>query len=267
MRFKSYDQFLNEGWFEKAKQFLKKVGNFFSGLGSRILNGLILQKDKKLPKGVTIYPTQSDLALLSDLGVSVSAPKLKVEKLSESVLFLNEQIVNEDAVKTEYPDHGKIKDVHVDELEDYIKDVVEGGAKVRPLLVWGAPGIAKTAIINCIAKEYYGPKAKEERRIIDFDLMTMSPEEFFMPYIKNKDSKDARSSRLPDEWLPLRRVDDPGAEKELNGPDGKGGIIFFDEIARCPIKVQNVCLTLMNERRLGNYVLGEKWCIIAEANR
>ena len=82
MRFKSYDQFLNEGWFEKAKQFLEKVGNFFSGLGSRILNGLILQKDKKLPKGVTIYPTQSDLALLSDLGVSVSAPKLKVEQLS-----------------------------------------------------------------------------------------------------------------------------------------------------------------------------------------
>jgi hypothetical protein len=262
MRFQSYDQFLNESFLEKAKSLLKKIGDFFTGVGSRILNALILQKEKKLPKGVTIYPSQSDIKLLSELGVNVQAPTLKVKEIKESI-----EPVDEAVVKTEYPDRGKIQDVHMAQLVNFIKDTVEGGKNVRPLLIWGAPGIAKTAIINTIAKEYFGKNAKQDKRLIDFDLMTISSEEFFMPYIKDKDTPNPKSSRLPDEWLPMRRIDEPGKEDEINGADGKGGIIFFDEIARCSIKVQNVCLTLMNERRLGSYVLGEKWAIIAAANR
>ena len=104
--------------------------------------------------------------------------------------------------------------------------------------------------------------------MIDFDLMTVSPEDFFMPTVLNQDDEEkARKGSVPDAWLPVRPIDKPDLEKDINGPDGKGGILFFDEIARCSTKVQNVCLKLIDERKIGNYVLGDKWIIICAANR
>jgi hypothetical protein len=121
--------------------------------------------------------------------------------------------------------------------------------------------------LNFIAKEYFGSDAKEKRRLIDFDLMTMSGEDFFMPAVSNRDTPDAKGARLPDEWLPVYRIDDPAGDERVNGVDGKGGILFFDEIARCKVSVQNVCLKIIDERRVGSYVLGSKWVIICAANR
>jgi DNA polymerase III delta prime subunit len=266
MRFKSYDQFLNEGLFDKAKELLKKVGDWFRGIGSFFLNVLLLQKEKKLPKGVTIYPTRSDVKLLKDNGVDISIPKIPA--LKESWIPREfDQLVYEKTIETRYPDLGKVRDVNFDELQEAIRDSVEGGVDVKPLLVWGAPGIGKTAIINAVAKEYFGANAKEEKRMIDFDLMTMSPEDFFLPSIQGKDTDDPKVVRAPDSVLPVRRIDDKKAEDVINGPDGKGGILFFDEVARCSPKMQQVCLKLIDERKIGNYVLGEKWVIICAANR
>ena len=266
MRFQSFEQFLNEGILDKTKEILKKIGDYFKGVGSKFLNAIIFQKERKLPKGVTIYPTTGDLKLLRDNGITIAAPKLPVMK--ESLLSdLSFKSLNETQIQTKYPDMGKVVDVDSKEMESYIRDCVEGGPNVKPLLIWGAPGIGKTAIINAVAQEYFGSGAKEERRMIDFDLMTMSPEDFFMPSIVNKDTPEAKGVRLPDEWLPVRRIDDEATEDVINGPDGKGGILFFDEIARCNTKVQNVCLKLIDERKLGNYILGKKWVIIAAANR
>lgn len=268
MRFKSYGDFLYEGFLDRVKQFLRKVGDFFKGPGSRFLNSLILQKEKRIPKGVTIYPTSEDVKILQDNGVAIDPPTLSVRE-SRNELFgkkLNEEIL-EAVINTKYPDAGKIKDVNAEELENFIRDTIEGGKDVKPLLVWGAPGIGKTAILNAIAKEYFGKGAKEERRLIDFDLMTMSGEDFFMPSVANKDTAQAKGARLPDEWLPVYRIDDPGGDERVNGPDGKGGILFFDELARCKTSVQNVCLKIIDERRVGSYVLGSKWAIICAANR
>jgi len=266
MRFKSYDEFLNESFLSNVKKLIKKVGDYFTGQGSRFLNLLVAQKEKHLPKGVTVYPTSEDIAILKDYGVTVTVPKIPSLKESEN-LWDGKPLVNEAIISTKYPDMGKVKDVDSKGLDNFIRDTVEGGKNVKPLLIWGPPGIGKTAIINAIAKEYFGPEAKEERRLIDFDLMTMSPEDFFIPTVTNKDTAQAKGARLPDEWLPVRRIDDKEAEKEINGPDGKGGILFFDEIARCSTKVQNVCLKIVDERKIGNYVLGENWVIICAANR
>lgn len=267
MRFKNYNEFVNEGFLDTVKKALKKIGDFFSGVGSWFLNGLILQKDDKLPKGVTFYPTKTDISLMKDLGVSVTAPK--VPALKESKSFVDKFLhLFEEVISTKYPDRGRIPDVDSKELRNSLRDAIEGGSGTKPLLIWGAPGIGKTAIINAISKEYFGAGAKEERRMIDFDLMTMSPEDFFLPTVINKDDeKKARKGTVPDAWLPVRAIDDKEAEKDINGPDGKGGILFFDEIARCSPKVQNVCLKLIDERKIGNYVLGDKWIIICAANR
>lgn len=261
MRFKNYEDFLNEGFFDKVKSLVKMVGSWFKGVGSFFLNGLLLQSNKKLPKGVTFYPAPIDIEILKDNGVNIDYPRLPVR---EGRTY---ERIEEAVIQTKYPDAGKIRDVNAAELDAFIRDTVEGGKDIKPLLVWGAPGIGKTAILNAIAKEYFGPDAKEKRRLIDFDLMTMSGEDFFMPSVTGRDTPDAKGARLPDEWLPVYRIDDPDGDKRVNGPDGLGGILFFDEIARCKVSVQNVCLKIIDERRVGSYVLGSKWVIICAANR
>ena len=273
MRFKSYEQFLNEnineGILDSLKAIVKRVGNFFKGVGAQFLNMFVLRNDNKLPKGVTIYPTTVDIALLKSYGVEVTMPEIpKMDTEAPAKKTVVEHLkVNEVRIEQKYPDLGKVVDVDLNSLESYLRDCVEGGKDVKPLLVWGAPGIGKTAIINAIAKEYYGENAKQQRRMIDFDLMTMSPEDFFIPTVKDKNSEDPKAVRVPDEWLPVRRIDDEASEKNINGPDGKGGILFFDEIARCSTKVQNVCLKIIDERKIGNYILGSKWVIVCAANR
>jgi hypothetical protein len=204
MRFRNYEEFLNEGFMDTARKLIKKVGDFFRGVGSRFLNALILQKEKSLPRGVTLYPTSEDIALLKDNGVTVMVPALP--SMKESLEYVTEAVIN-----TKYPDTGKVKDVNSQEMMEYIRDAVESGKDSKPLLIWGAPGIGKTAIINALGMEYFGPKAKEEKRVIDFDLMTMSPEDFFMPAVSDRDTPKARGTRLPDEWLPIRRIDRPEA--------------------------------------------------------
>ena len=174
-------------------------------------------------------------------------------------------------VKLEHP-NPNVENVNVREFKEFIRDTVDSGVKGTPLLIWGAPGIGKTAIIESIAEEYFGNNAKSTRHIIDYDLMTMAPEDFFLPTVQGKTANgdvgpDTRAVRIPDAPLPLYKIDDPEGDSKANGPDGKGGIIFFDEIARCSSPVQNVCLKLINERRIGEWKLGSKWVMIAAANR
>ena len=202
-----------------------------------------------------------DIELLSSYGVKIAAPK--IPKINESFDPIDEAVIG-----TKYPNIGKVIDVDIEELFDELELSVEGGPGVKPLLIWGAPGIGKTAIINAIAKKYFGANAKDEKRFIDFDLMTRSAEDFFLPFVANRDD-EARAKRgeAPDTFLPVRRIDRPEDEELVNGPDGKGGILFFDEIARCNPRVQNVCLKLIDERKIGNYVLGKQWTIVCAANR
>lgn len=166
----------------------------------------------------------------------------------------------------------EIQNVGIEEFKEALRDSIVGAQDINPLLVWGAPGIGKTAIVEDVAKEFYGANAKEQRRIVDYDLMTMAPEDFFLPTIQGRTENgdigpDTRAVRVPDAPLPLYKVDDPDGDAKANGPDGKGGIIFFDEIARCSGAVQNVCLKLINERRIGDWILGSKWVMVAAANR
>ena len=179
--------------------------------------------------------------------------------------------MSENKVKLEHP-NPEIQNVGIEEFKEAIRDSVVGGKRINPLLVWGAPGIGKTAIVEAVGLEFFGENAKTERKVIDYDLMTMAPEDFFLPTVQGKDENgdigpNTRAVRVPDAPLPLYKIDDPDGDAKANGPDGKGGIIFFDEIARCGTAVQNVCLKLINERRIGDWILGSKWVMVAAANR
>lgn len=250
------ESIINEGLLDTIKSVIKKVGDWFTGKGSHFLNLLKLQEDKKLPGKVKIIPSASDVEImktLDDKFKTSSIPKIKVnENLSESEFEEFISKLNEDAVQLHYD---KATNIGKAQLLKKIKLSIE---TKMPILIWGAPGIGKTSLVNEVVE-------LRKARLEDVPLSTMVPEDFAIPSI-DKETKTA--TRYPLDWLPVYHVDEGKAGNErVNGPDGKGGVLFLDELTRAHETVLNVCLKLINERRMGNYILGSEWAIICAANR
>lgn len=109
------------------------------------------------------------------------------------------------------------------------------------LLVWGPPGIGKTAIAYQVAR-------KLGRKLVVAPIATMDAADARMPQIK-----DGRVSFLVADWLPT----------EADGPC----ILFVDEINRGRTDVQNAFLSLCGpERRMGSYALPDACAILGAAN-
>jgi hypothetical protein len=275
---KSFEQFrseimeskkLNEGILDTVKKTLKKIGDFFSGAGSKFLNALVFQTKGDLPKSVKIYPNQADLAVLKMQGETVKEPALPEAYSTHK----EDEAIMEAKIELEHPDP-TVVNIDTKKMKFLLETQIRAGQKERepaPILFWGAPGIGKTAIIEQVSK--FHDMSMGNNRLIVVDLATMRPEDFFLPAAKGGVGKDydpsSKSVRLPVEWLPLYDVKlGEEGNKEANGVDNKGGIIFFDEIARCSAEVQDICLKLCDDsRRVGNFKLGSKWVIICAANR
>lgn len=261
-------QKVNEGLLDAVKDLVKKVGDWFKGTGSGFLNLLIKQEKGLLPKGVKIYPNKADLAILAKEHV----PYHKLA-LPESYTSIDDEPILEAMLKLEHPD-SDIENIDTEEFKFKIESQIRATQKGRepgPILIWGAPGIGKTAIIEAIGSLH--DIRLNNSRLLVFDLATMRPEDFFLPAAKggvNKEFTDqTRATRLPVDLLPVYdvRLGEKG-DAEANGIDGKGGLMFFDEIARCAPEIQDVLLKLCDDsRRIGNYKLGSKWSIICAANR
>jgi hypothetical protein len=50
-------------------------------------------------------------------------------------------------------------------------------------------------------------------------------------------------------------------------PKAGAGILFLDELSQSVPTVQAACLQLVLDRRIGEYVLPENWCVVAASNR
>jgi MoxR-like ATPase len=66
-----------------------------------------------------------------------------------------------------------------------------------------------------------------------------------------------RARWIAPDFLP--RAAEPGGDSR--------GILFLDELAQAPLSVQNACLQLTLDRRIGEYVLPDGWSIVAASNR
>lgn len=254
---------------------LKKVGEFFTGIGSVFMNAMVNQSNGSTPAGVTIYPSSTDRRLLEKEGVSVNIK----EPVSESKINLADYPERTDKIDEEkipMSHQGDVDNVTTTEMGQQFKDLIvalQDGVVRDPsklnMLIWGAPGIGKTAIIKAIGKEFNFTQGNQ--RFIRVDLQAMEPTDFLLPYVNKDDTQGFTAGDAKKVWLPMYdtfKYDDAEGNAIANGPDGRGGIMFFDEIARCKPAVKDVVMKLFDsDRGIGTWKLGNKWLLVAAANR
>lgn len=257
---------LNEaGFFGKAlgaiKKFFKKIGKLFyfeseEGQVEPVMlpvNTGILVKDKSLPAFVGYVASPDDISL--EPGLSSLTDQKLISKYKSMEGAVNEAEV---PLKHENPN---MRNVDRESLYRMIRMALND-PKATPLMIWGAPGIGKTQIVEQMVK------AKGAGRLIDVQTSKMAPDDWSLPYVQEiEGGKVVKSIDIPKSWLPVYTpTGDPEKDKKLDEALGKG-VLFLDELSRANEAVQNTCLKLVNQRIIGDAVIGSQWIIISASNR
>lgn len=113
-------------------------------------------------------------------------------------------------------------------------------APIRPVFIWGAPGIGKSALVERFAGEVGLP-------CVSLLGSQLAPEDIIgIPRINGETS----------EFLPPKMI----ARKEPY-------VLFLDELNACSQEVQKAFYSLIHERRIGEYRLPEGSVVIGAGNR
>ena len=176
--------------------------------------------------------------------------------------------VGSETLKTEIMDYFKIKTTMAN-YYDKPKDqrdaaAAEKGMKAKPIFIYGAPGIGKTEIVAGCCDELNVP-------LLFLDVQFMNPEDFkgvpsvheIRPAKVNKET-----GGIEDPGAGFTRANPPSLFPRDNGKNGKGGIIFMDELNRSQQSVLNTMMQFIQQGRIGEeYVLPNRWCLVAAGNR
>lgn len=110
----------------------------------------------------------------------------------------------------------------------------------RPVFLWGAPGLGKSAIVKSAAKA-------DSRAMHDVRAVLLDPVDLRgIPQIK-----DGRTRWAPPEFLPTE----------------DRSVLFLDELPQAAPLVQSACLSLLLDRTIGEYRLPDGACVVAAGNR
>ncbi len=113
-------------------------------------------------------------------------------------------------------------------------------APVRPVFIWGAPGIGKSALVEQFAEQVGMP-------CVSMLGSQLAPEDIIgIPRINGEVS----------EFLPPKMI----AQKEPY-------VLFLDELNACSQEVQKAFYSLIHEHRVGEYHLPEGSVVIGAGNR
>tara|TARA_Y200000002_G_C22630031_1_gene642071 strand:+ start:292 stop:1377 length:1086 start_codon:yes stop_codon:yes gene_type:complete len=114
----------------------------------------------------------------------------------------------------------------------------------RPIMIWGAPGIGKSDIIQQIGTD-------QKREVIDIRLPLWEPTDIKgIPFFNSKKNSM--------EWAP---------PSELPSDPKSKAILFLDEINAAAPAVQAAAYQLILNRKVGTYKLPEGVSIVAAGNR
>lgn len=169
--------------------------------------------------------------------------------------------INEVKMHTEDP-AAKYNVVDTDELKEEITLCFKNKNLAR-LMIWGAPGIGKTAILMSVLDSL--PNGKEYNLVVK-TLSNETPDNFTLPKYVEIDGQE-KATDVPKTWLPVfKPIGDRDRDQMLDDACGKG-LLFIDELSRATPQVLNVILPLVNEGIFNGYKLGSGWVIIVASNR
>ena len=115
----------------------------------------------------------SGAASLNSRCSTIETWKAAARQISESSESYNSDAIMETLKLAS--DDTEVLDVDEKMLEHEIEKVLRKGAKATPLLIWGAPGVGKTAIVNAVLKRVKG----QNSRMLDMQLSMKDHDEFF----------------------------------------------------------------------------------------
>ena len=124
--------------------------------------------------------------------------------------------------------------------QEELLEILLNVAPVRPVFIWGAPGIGKSALVEQFAIEVGMP-------CVSLLGSQLAPEDIIgIPRINGDTS----------EFLPPKMI----ARKEPY-------VLFLDELNACSQEVQKAFYSLIHERRIGEYHLPEGSIVVGAGNR
>ena len=174
----------------------------------------------------------------------------------------SEATINEVKMHTEDPEAKYNIIVDNEGLKRHIKMALTN-KKLARLMIWGAPGIGKTAILMNVLDEYEDFK---DYNLVVKTLSNETPDNFTLPKYVEVDGQE-KAMDVPKTWLPVYKpTGDAAKDLELDNACGKG-LLFVDELSRATPQVLNVVLPLVNEGIFNGYKLGSGWTIICASNR
>ena len=176
---------------------------------------------------------------------------------------VNENAVNEVKLHNSDPQAKYNIIVDDDQLKKRISMAIKN-RKLARLLIWGAPGIGKTAILNNVLNEMR--TEFPDFALIVKTLSSDTPDNFTLPtYTETPDGR--RAEDVPKTWMPVYKPSgDPAIDAQLDEACGKG-LLFIDELSRATPQVLNVILPLVNEGYFNGYKIGSGWTIVCASNR
>ncbi len=124
--------------------------------------------------------------------------------------------------------------------QEELSEILINIAPVRPVFIWGAPGIGKSALVEKFAKDV-------GMECVSLLGSQLAPEDIIgVPRIRDEVS----------EFLPPKMI----AKKEPY-------VLFLDELNACSQEVQKAFYSLIYERRVGEYHLPDGSVVIGAGNR
>src|SRR5262245_18674290 len=114
------------------------------------------------------------------------------------------------------------------------------------VMLWGAPGIGKSAIVHQMA-------AMRRCKVIDLRLNIREPVDLRGIPVPNAKTRTT-------DWLTPSEL--PQVER-----DGATGILFLDEVNTASAQMMAVAMQLVLDRKVGDYVLPKGWVVVAAGNR
>jgi hypothetical protein len=244
---------VNEGIMSKISSFFKNAKGWIASIYQAIKDGLV-------PK-ITSGPDEGKPAMM------IFDPKNGsiVDQMKSFYVSSNSTEINEAKIPLEYTGEDQsVRNISADDLK---KDVIKiyrsklRGGRAKPIFIYGAPGIGKTEIVGQAGDELEVP-------VIKMDLQFMNPEDFLgIPSRHDIKQPKIESGVLVDPGSGFTRSNPPRLLPPDNGPEGKGGIIFMDEMNRANKVTLNSIMQFVQQGRIGEYQLPDKWVIVAAGNR